>query len=191
MTQDCLNTHILYTRYLFIDKMDNYLTKLNIGKQCKEGYKNLRIVREYMKSYCSYQPFEDTVTYAYSFEITRVGEDTVDIIINIGLDTFTYTGTGDLEEINTYFITEALASSNYTFEARTIDDILYIYSFDNSLTFATATTVSTSDSDEATITETNLENSYCTILDELNCLTTEQLCCMIQHGYSLLQDCNC
>lgn len=191
MTQDCLNTHILYTRYLFISKYDAYLTKLNIGKQCKEGYRNLRIVTEYMKSYCSYQPFEDDVTYAYTFDITRVGEETVDITINIGLDTFTYSGDGTLEEILAYFQLQILASGIYDFEVAIIDNVLYVYSFDATLTFSTTTTVTTSDSDEATITETNIQNSYCTILDELNCLTTEQLCCMIQHGYDLLKNCNC
>lgn len=191
MTQDCLETHILYTRYLFISKFDAYLTKLNIGRQCKEGYRNLRIVREYMKSYCDYQPFDDTVTYAYTFEITREGEETVDITINIGNESIVYSGTGDLDEILAYFEAQLLASGVYDFEVVIIDDVLYVYSYDVTLTFATTTTVTTSDSDEATITETNIQNSYCTILDEINCLTTEQLCCMIEHGYDLLKNCNC
>jgi hypothetical protein len=191
MTQSCKNTHILYIQGLYATLANTYLSKLNIGKVCKEAELHLDITRAYLDSLCNYQVFEEAITYAYSFEILRVGEDTVDITINIGTATETYNGTGDLTEILAYFESQFLTNTDYEFEVYINEDILYIYSYDATLTFATTTTVSSSDEDQATIDETNMQNTYCTILDQWNCLTTDEMCNMICHSHKLLKSCNC
>lgn len=191
MTQDCKNTHILYIQSLYATLSNTYLSKLNIGKICKEAALNLDISRAYLSSLCDYQVFEEDVTFAYSFEITRIGEDTVDISITIDTETVTYSGTGDLTAILVYFETQFLTNGTYTFQVYISEDILYIYSYDIGLNFGSTVTVSSSDTDEATIAETNMENTYCTILDQWNCLTTEELCDIICHSHSILKGCNC
>lgn len=191
MTQACKNTHIQYIQYLYAQLSNTYLTKLNIGKQCLEAELHLDIARSYLDSLCNYQVFEEEITYAYSFNITRVGEDSVNINITIGTESIIYSGSGTLEEILIYFETQFSNSTDYSFEIYVNEDILYIYSYDNTLTFSTTTTVSSSNSDEATIEETNMQNTYCTILDFQNCLTTEEICTIIQHSQKILKECNC
>jgi len=195
MTQTCLNTHILYTRGLFVTLYDTYLTKLNIGRKCTEAELNMLIVEEYLDYFCKYQPFEQTVTYATSFTITREGENNVIISITVNttdiITTITYTGDGDLNEILTYFEAQFLANTDFTFQVYVSEDILYIYSYDVNLNFGDITSVSSSDDDEATIEFTNIQNTYCTLLDQWNCLTTEQLCDALCFSKSLLTDCNC
>jgi hypothetical protein len=191
MTQSCKVAHIRYLQGLFADLSNTYLEKLNIGRLCKEAERNLLITREYLKSIKCYEVFTAAVTYAYSFTITREGDSSVTITINIGAATLIYTGTGDLDAILASLKASAIASGTYDLEAEIIDEVLYIYSYDTDLTFATATTVSTSDEDEATIEADNIQNSYCTILDAKNCLTTEQICTMITHGKKLLNGCSC
>lgn len=191
MTQSCLNTHILYLRGLFVDLYNTYLTKLNIGRKCEQAELNLLISQEYLKYFCSYQPFGGTITYAYSFTITRIGEDTVTVSITISSQTVTYTGTGDLNEMLNYFKSQFEANNTFNFEVYINEDILYIYSYDTGLNFNSTTTVSTSDEDQATIEDTNMQNSYCEILDFFNCLTYKELCNLICHSKKLLSDCNC
>lgn len=191
MTQDCKNTHILYIQGLYATLSNTYLNKLKIGKVCKEAELHLDITREYLDSLCSYQVFDDTVTYAYNFTITREGEDTVDINITINMESFTYSGDGDLEEILAYFKAQIEANVTYDFEVYIDDDILYVWSYDAGMAFSDTTTVSTSDSDEATIEAENMENTYCEILDFINCLTTEEICKLIEHSHQILKNCNC
>lgn len=192
MTQADLNTHIIHTQNLYADLVnDKYLAKLKLGKVCDEAELSMVVVRKYLKYLYKYQPFAGTVTYAYKFEIVRLTDTTVDINITIGAESITYSGTGTLNDILTFFKTSFNNSGVYAFVAEVIDGILYIYSFDVALTFLTATTVSTTDILRATIAQTNIQNTYCTILDLKNCLTTTQLCDIINSGYSLLTECSC
>lgn len=193
MTQSQLNTHIIHMQNLYADLVsDKYVAKLKIGKLCKEAETTMEIVRRYIKTMYKYQPLEDDVTYAYAFTIEVLTEDTVTITINIGAATFTYVGSAVLADILEDLETDILASVTYDFEVTVIDSILYVYSFDTDLTFATATTVSSSNEDIATIEKENIQNTYCEILlDDVNCLTTKQLCGIINHGYDLLESCQC
>jgi hypothetical protein len=192
MTQTCKVAHIRYLQGLYADLANTYLEKLNIGRLCTEAERNLLITKEYIKSIKCYEVFDAAVTYAYSFTIVREGTESVVLRIIIGgVEELVYSGDGDLEAILSSFKASALVASNYDLEAEIIDEVLYIYSYDTDLTFTTSTTVTTNDEDEATISAENLQNTYCTILDSKNCLTTEEICDIITHGKKLLNDCNC
>lgn len=191
MTQSCKVSHIRYLQGLYADLANTYLEKLNIGKLCTEAERNLLITREYIKSIKCYEVFTGAVTYAYTFTITREDDNTVTLTIVIGVQTLTYTGAGDLDAILASLKASAIAAASYDLEAEIIDEVLYIYSYDTDLTFSTATTATSSNLDEATIDADDIRNSYCTILDAKNCLTTEEICTIITHGKKLLNECSC
>lgn len=193
LTQDCLTTHIKYIQCLYKDLAYKYSEKLKIGKICKDAEWSLIIVDEYLESFYCYNSFTDDVTYAYSFTIGRNDEDAVQFDITIGLDTFTYSGSGDLETILNYFSAAALASGNYTFQTDIISDVLYIYSYDTNLTFSTSTSSSVTQTGDQqnTIADENLSSDYSAIVDNWNCLKNSQICCLIAHSYKLLKECNC
>ena len=193
MTTAQLHTHIIHMQNLYgTFVQEKYVNKLKIGKICKEAEVTMLLVRKYIKYMYKYQTLEDDVHYAYSFTITRDGTDNVIITITIDGEVFTYNGSGTLGDILDSLETSILASVGHVFEVEIIDSVLYVYSYDSTLSFSTATSVSTDDEDEATIEETNIQNSYCSILlDNINCLTTEEICKIINHGYSIMESCNC
>lgn len=200
MTTTQLNKHIIHTQNLYADLVyDTYLTKLRIGKLCPEAERVMKVTRKYIDYMYRYQPFEGEVTYAYSFNIAVVQQnENVNVNITILIDpplaleaNITYSGPAVLEDILAYFQTQFEAFASADFEVVIIDGVLWIYSFDTDLDFDDITTVSSSSTSIATITATNQQNGYCEILNEMNCLTFEQLCGIINHGYSLLKECSC
>jgi len=186
------NTYIVYLQSLYKDKWDKYLDSLKLGRECPNLELKLLMSRQYINAVYCYTPFDQEVTYAYRFAITREGEGDVEYTITIGTDTIVYSGDGDLEEILDYFEDQLEASSDYDFEVEIIDSILYVWSYDDGLAFDTLTEVSVDSEDEGdTIEAINMQNTYSCLLNHFNCLTNCEICRIINSALDLLNNCNC
>jgi hypothetical protein len=190
MTTACRNIHINDIQCKFADLAYKQSQALSIGRTCSERVTAMTIVASYLPMLYCYKTFDATVTYAYNFVFTKNNDDpiTIDIIIGPGLETFTYSGTGNSYEITNYFLQQILANTTYAFEGFIHQGALFIYSYDTSLSFTTTTTVV--DSNDITVT-TNMEDSYESILDIWNCITAEQVCAIINNAKKLTGECNC
>lgn len=212
LTQDCLTTHIKYIQCLYKDLADTYVNKLKIGKVCEEAERNLLIVNEYLESlYCFIVPDEYINKYRIAvvftgetslgdeFEITDVVFTLTDGTLNYTITlTGTYTtltdgGIAGATQIREDIVTELEAigfnvtsnvapyiyfqSEDTTYEGLTLTGLTYtINQVGGSDAFGVAM------NDNGSISEED-------IID--NCLTTDEICCMISHTYKLLKDCNC
>ena len=188
MTTACRNLQINAIQCSFADLAYKQAQALSIGRTCLERVTALRIVSSYLPVLYCYKTFDDTVTYAYNFIFNKIDDEPVTIDITIGTETFSYSGTGKRFEITNYFLQEILANTTYAFQGFTHQGALYIYSYDNTLSFSTTTTVV--DSNDITVT-TNMEDTYEHILDIWNCITQNELCAIINNAKKLTGECNC
>lgn len=182
MTTACRNTWINYIQCGFADLAFEQSHSYSLGRTCTERERYLKILGSYLPLLYCYKTFDATVTYAYSFFFVKY-EGTATRTIEIGSETFTYTGTHS--QILQSFLDLITNSNTYEFQGFIHQGQLYVYSYDNTLTFSTATTTS----DE--IVTINMEDTYESILDIWNCITAEQVCSVINNAKKLIGECNC
>lgn len=138
-----------------------------------------------------YVTFDDVVTYGYSFTFTKTSASSDTITLTIGAQTFVLVTSGDGEDIaSSYFTTLDTGVQSPELYAELDGNTLYVFSYSNSLNFASTSTVTSSNS-LTTTTITSLEDSLQDILNLWNCLTNDQICSLISIAYELEDGCNC
>ncbi len=212
LTQSCLTTHIKNIQCLYKDLADKYLEKLKLGKVCKEAEWHLLMLAEYLETFYCYEVPEEYIN-MYRIGTALLGGSSVGdefTISNISFDLVT--------EDNTYTITllgpystlgdGGIAASTEIREG--IEAELEILGFNVTSTAAPYIYFET---DSTTFEDLTLENLTYTVLEDGNsdsfgvslidngsvnnddidemCLTPDEVCCIIQHSYTLLKDCNC
>jgi len=139
-----------------------------------------------------YEVFTSEVTYAYSFTFERlIEDDSVTVSIDIDGTSWSYTGTGTAEEIVTYFYQQI--NDNTTtpeFKAERVGAILYIYSYATAVDFSATNTITISDEDILTVTDSTMEDDLDDILDIWNCVTSDQICEIINLKKKIKLNCN-
>lgn len=183
MLTSCLHTHINDIQCKYADLAYQHSNALSIGRVCTERESYIKIVASYLQLLYCYKTFDAQVTYAYNFKFN--GFENTLVSITIGTDTFS--ATIDSTEALQTFLSLITASTDYDLLGFISNNVLYIYSYDTNLTFGTTTTVS----DEDLIVTTNMEDTYNTILDIWNCITSDQVCSIINNAKKLTGQCNC
>lgn len=167
------------------------LSKASRGSDCK--VRDMKLVRGAIRRLYRYQAFEQDLTFLTRFDITRTDENPLTIEIDIGGVTLSHTGSGDAQDLAQELAREAednTQSPNY--RAWSVDNKLYIYSYDNGTSFGASVSVTVTQSSDRdnSVSKENLEDSTEELINSWNCLTKEELCSIIRAAYELTPE-NC
>lgn len=156
----------------------------------------LKVVHYLLNILRCYKTFDAEVTYAFKFVISRTDTASITIEINAGAETFTYTGTGDANDIVSWFKSNINDStqSPIDYSAEIDAGVLYIYTTDTSASYSDTATISITNQQSGgtnSVSVTSLQNNEDEITDVWNCLSSDQLCTIINSLYYLLdEECN-
>jgi len=191
MISEDLNKHIHNIQFKYADFTNSTLNALEYDKCSKQDkIDNSRILSSYIRLLWCYEPFAQKVTYASSFKVFRADSDPITITITIGAQAFVYTGSSDAETIVTTLkgLINSTTETPIDYVADCTANTLYIWTYDAAASFADVTTavITINTNLDNTVTVTNLENNTSEILNLFNCLTSEQLCSVINSAYEIL-----
>lgn len=189
MTTSCLHTHINDIQCKYGELAYKNAIALSQGRVCTERNTSIKLLDAWLGILYCYKTFDADVTYAYRFDIAKVGLETVTITISIGGEDFTYTGDGETVEINNYFENLIPQNTTYVFQAFIHSEQLYVYSYDTSLDFNTTTTITSTI--PYTVELNNEEDSYNDFLNIWNCVCEECICNIIKAAGKIAGNCNC
>lgn len=160
----------------------NKLTRnFSLNKNVLAYKKNNLQIMYLLKMMERYQVFDNKVYNAQEITFTRNLPGEVEITFTLDGDTFTYTGSGDNEDINYYFAN--LINLNLgKYIAYANNGSLFIYTYYNLETFDDVPTITITNTD---VTETqilleysinSLEDNLEKLLNLWNCITLEDFC---------------
>lgn len=184
MITSCKNTYITDIQCRLAELALQESNALKIGRPCLEREQNIKVIASYLPLLYCYKTFDATVTYCYRFVFLPF-IDTQTVSLTIGTETFTYTG--EYLGIKDYFYQQITNNTTYDFQVFSHQGMLYVYSYDNALSFSTQTT----SSNEFILVTINMQDSYESLLNIWNCLTSEQICGIINNVYKITGECNC
>jgi hypothetical protein len=139
-----------------------------------------------------YVAFDDVVTYAYSFTFQKTVSNSETITLNIDGEPYPYVSSSDdvTDIVNYYYKLFQNSVQNPDLYAEKDGNTLYVFSYDNALTFS-STTAPNASSNYTTIAAASMEDNLQDILNLWNCITNEQLCSLIYIAHALENDCQC
>lgn len=194
MTKDQKVTWIQYFQYLHSQWCTKFAKNLSLAQCVDKAMKDNIIITNFIDLFYTYKPFELPITLAHTLEFNIILRDpdntfNVDYILN---NSTLVSFSGTKEQLLDYIVTELNLTGNII--AFVKEDIIYIYSYDNSYTLLDLPTVditNISSGDTITVDITSLENNTSIILDSMNCLTYEEMCNIKNKLLILLKECNC
>lgn len=153
---------------------------------------DLILLNNVIKILYRYVAFDDVVTYAYSFTFEKNVSTSETITLNIDGEPYPYVSSSDdvTDIVNYYYDLFQNNIENPDLHAEKDGNTLYVFSYDNTLTFS-STTVPNASNGYTTITATSMEDNLQDILNLWNCITNEQLCSLIYIAHALENDCQC
>lgn len=186
MILECRNTHYNKISQILNDLLATYNKKVSIGSSCNCLEAKIILFTNVKKLLACYRPYLEELTYLYSLVVVRGDSSNVTYTLNIGSDSFVYTGAGNAYTITLDLLAQINASTDY--KAYLSGTTLYIYSYSTSVNWAETTTV-TSTVPTTTGVLTNLQDNTNILIDLWNCLTTKEMCQLINSVYELQPEC--
>lgn len=186
MDLTCRNTNYNKISQILNTLLAKYNKKVSIGSSCNCLEAKIVLFTNVKEILSCYRPYTSELTYLYSLQIIRPTSESVTVDLTIGSDTFSYTGieTG----ISILFNLRNQINQSTDLIGYIVGNTLYIYSYSTNVNFSTPTTFdSTVESTVGILT--NLENSPNTLVDLWNCLTSEQICKLVNSVYELEPEC--
>lgn len=170
---------------LHADKVRKALQYGKRNEQCLS--KDMIVANEFIQMLYNYTAFTAAVTFSAAITFTKTSSSSDDVTVTIGGTAFgPYTTTGDGEDIASYFynlFTDNTTSPDYFAEFN--DNVLYVYSYDTSLSYSTTLTVTSANSlTTSSITKASTVEDE--ILEFWNCLTEDQMCDVVQYLLQLV-----
>lgn len=186
MTLECRNKHYNKISQILNKFLKEFNKKVSIGSNCPCLESKIIAITHAKDIIRCYRPYLAELTYIYSLSIAREGSASVTVDLDIGADNFTYTGVDNAEGI--LLNLQAQLDNNTIFETYLSNNVLYIYSYSDTIDFSTATDF-TSSLTTTVGTLTNYEDNPNILLNLWNCLTSTELCQLINSIYELQPDC--
>jgi hypothetical protein len=186
MILECRNTHYNKISQILNDLLEEFNIKVSTGSNCECLQSKLILFNEVKSILSCYKPYLTDLTYLYSLSITRGNLNSVTIDLDIGSDTFSYTGIETASAILINLRDQLNASGVYLGYIN--GGVLYIYSYKISVDFNETTTF-TSSLTTTIGTLTNLEDNPNILVNLWNCLTTTEICHLVNQVYELQPTC--
>lgn len=168
----------------------NYLAKAMAVGKCTEKELCINTKSNFIISTLRrYNVFSEEVTNAVKIDFTRLVNNT-NITVDIYADSVllgTYTGIGDVNTILNYLQNDINSGTNiHNYICFVDNNSLYLYSYDinenyNTLVLGTFTENEVVTTDSLLITNESLENKLNIILDLWNCISNNDICCMLNY----------
>lgn len=200
MTEECRIKYIQHLQCKYADLVQSLTDKLKLGRQCKELETRMLIVRDYLKSLYCYKGATPEMT-VYRMEIINPGYGfyttlTVTFSIN-GFPGIVYSGSNtswSIDDILDGF--EALTGLPDGFQVVVDRDNNYVYFYSETAPNPSVI-IGGADYEVDNVIGTTpfpvtlVSSGEPIVLDQINCLTTEEICTITHHAMELVEDCNC
>lgn len=172
MTIELRDNKIKYLQTIYSAFLNKYVKKVNYGVCPESLTQKVMTIPFLIDIWYRYEAFLQEVTNARLIRITRTNEESVKISVIVNFTTIgSYSGVGTEEEIVAALAaTINLGTAIHSYIALYSGTELYIYTYDNTETYANIASFSI-DVGEITITEESLENNLDVILDLQNCIS--------------------
>jgi len=174
MTEEVRNTWVNYFQCKQASQMLKLNNSISNGICAKKEVRKNNIISSLLNVITSYQVFEDEVTFAYSFKV-EFEDDASDIDTTVTINAVPY-ASSDADTVEET-LSDLKTLLDVTFETLVFGDTIYVWSYSG--TYSTSTTVNSSITTNNTITATNITDDLDTISDIWNCLTSDEVCDII------------
>jgi len=203
MTEECRIKYIQYLQCKYSDLAQSLTNKAKLGRKCKDLETRMLVVRDYIKSLYCYKGSTPSLV-VYRMEIIDPGfglynslsvsftlNTTIGIIFN-GVKVFGFPMTTVLNN----FASLTGLPDGFQVTVDTVNNYVYFYSETADPNTTTLNGSAIWDTEEegqgsTPFPVTLISSGEDVVLDLINCLTTKEICTMVNHAFKLVEDCNC